>query len=313
MAKIRTATPGRPASVSSGVSRRSMPASTPQAITDVAKPVMVCAAMSAHFCVGAVMMMRVPTMGKASANVSMISTPLILSFDMTPVRGRATWPRAEARSACRPCPPSSTPPWGRTIKQVPLPAQAREYARPSRVSNRLPRRALLFRLVVLDIGEAHVVGRGAFQRAALKRRLPVHHVLDLLGEREILVGDALGGVVHQPDLDPGIGGGVVGMMPGGLGEMADGIDHHQRALPAVGLVFASDPAAFKIPMRQVLLEPLLDLGIGVSSLRSCHQGDLLKKCGAVLYSQAYPRGFEPTMEEALRSACTGADRVAASP
>ena len=158
MAKSRTATSGRPSSVWSGVSSRSMPASAPQAITDVAKPVMVCAAMSAHFCVGAVMMMRVPTMGKASANVSMISTPLIFSFDMTPVRGRATWPRAEARSARRPCPPSSTPPWGRTIKQVPLPAQAREYARPSRVSNRLPRRALLLRLVVLDIGEAHVVG-----------------------------------------------------------------------------------------------------------------------------------------------------------
>jgi hypothetical protein len=30
------------------------------------------------------MMMRVPTMGKASANVSTISTPLIVSLDMAP-------------------------------------------------------------------------------------------------------------------------------------------------------------------------------------------------------------------------------------
>ena len=84
MAKISTATPGRPSSVSSAGTSRSMPASTPQAITEVAKPVMVWAAISAHFCVGAVMMMRVPTMGKASANVSTISTPLIFNLAMTP-------------------------------------------------------------------------------------------------------------------------------------------------------------------------------------------------------------------------------------
>jgi len=59
-------------------------AEAPQAITEVAKPVMVWAAISAHFCVGAVMMMRVPTMGKASANVSTISTPLIFNLVMTP-------------------------------------------------------------------------------------------------------------------------------------------------------------------------------------------------------------------------------------
>jgi hypothetical protein len=45
---------------------------------------MVVAAISAHFCVGAVMMIRVPTMGKASANVSMISTPLIFNLAMAP-------------------------------------------------------------------------------------------------------------------------------------------------------------------------------------------------------------------------------------
>ena len=84
MAKSSTATPGRPSSVSSAGTSRSMPASAPQAITEVAKPVMVRAAISAHFSVGAVMMMRVPTMGKASANVSTISTPLIFSLAMTP-------------------------------------------------------------------------------------------------------------------------------------------------------------------------------------------------------------------------------------
>ena len=48
MVNSSTATPGRPSIVSSGDSVRSMPASAPQAITEVANPVMVRAAISAH-------------------------------------------------------------------------------------------------------------------------------------------------------------------------------------------------------------------------------------------------------------------------
>src|SRR5680860_1654862 len=57
--------------------------SAPQAITEVAKPVMVRAEISAHSMVGAVMMIRVPTMGKASANVSTMVTPLTFSSGMS--------------------------------------------------------------------------------------------------------------------------------------------------------------------------------------------------------------------------------------
>ena len=89
MVNSSTATPGRPSSVSSGDSVRSMPASAPQAITEVAKPVMVRAAISAHSSDGAVMMIRVPTMGKASAKVSTMMTPLIFNSAM----GKSGWTR----------------------------------------------------------------------------------------------------------------------------------------------------------------------------------------------------------------------------
>ena len=82
MVKSSTATPGRPSSVSSVESVRSMPASAPQAITEVANPVMVRAEIRAHSRVGAVMMIRVPTMGKASAKVSTMVTPLTLRLAM---------------------------------------------------------------------------------------------------------------------------------------------------------------------------------------------------------------------------------------
>src|SRR5215470_9768253 len=52
--------------------------------------------------------------------------------------------------------------------------------------------------VVFDIGEALILVGRTFERAALAARLPRDHVLDLLRQLEILVGDALGGVVLQP-------------------------------------------------------------------------------------------------------------------
>src|SRR5260370_30004186 len=56
------------------------------------------------------------------------------------------------------------------------------------------------------------------------------------------------------------------MVPGSLGEMADRVDHHQRALPAGGPVFAPDPAVLEIPMRQFGSEALPDLVLSVSPL-----------------------------------------------
>jgi hypothetical protein len=55
------------------------------------------------------------------------------------------------------------------------------------------------------------------------------------------------------------------MMPGGLGEMTDRVDHHQRSFPTVGAVLAANPAAFQIPVRQFLPEALFDLFIGVGA------------------------------------------------
>ena len=56
-----------------------MPASQPQAITEVAKPVAVVAAWRAHSGLAAVMTRRVARMPKASAKVSSMATPSMLS------------------------------------------------------------------------------------------------------------------------------------------------------------------------------------------------------------------------------------------
>src|SRR5680860_1654863 len=62
-------------------------------MTGFATSVIACGAeISAHSMVGAVMMIRVPTMGKASANVSTIVTPLTFSSGMS----ARTWNRREA-------------------------------------------------------------------------------------------------------------------------------------------------------------------------------------------------------------------------
>src|SRR5262249_54746589 len=61
------------------------------------------------------------------------------------------------------------------------------------------------RSIVLDVSEALVGRRRPFERASLLGRLPLDDVLDLSRQLEILVGDALRGVVHQPHFDPGVG------------------------------------------------------------------------------------------------------------
>ena len=67
--KTNNETPGLPSGVSLGLKTDSIPASQPQAITDVAKPVKEFAASSAHFFEYAVTISLEAFIGKASANV----------------------------------------------------------------------------------------------------------------------------------------------------------------------------------------------------------------------------------------------------
>src|SRR6202161_2657037 len=114
-------------------------------------------------------------------------------------------------------------------------------------------------VVVPDIGESLISRRRPFERAALLAGTPRDEVLDLARKFEVLVGDPLGAMVLQLHLDPGVGRGDIGMMPGGLREVADRVDHHQRALPAGGAKSPSDPAVFVAPMGKLVFEPRLDL------------------------------------------------------
>src|SRR5208282_3998997 len=56
------------------------------------------------------------------------------------------------------------------------------------------------------------------------------------------------------------------MVPGGLCEVADRVDHHQRPLPARGAKSPSDPAVFVMPVRKLAAEPRLDLVWLISAL-----------------------------------------------
>src|SRR6516165_6568282 len=68
---------------------------------------------------------------------------------------------------------------------------------------------------VIYIGKARIFGC-AFERAAFLARLPEDNVLDLPGEFEILVRDALGRMSPQGNLDRGIGNQEIRMMPSRL-------------------------------------------------------------------------------------------------
>ena len=63
-----------------------MPASHPQPMTEVPKPVMVTAAWRAQRALSAVITTAVARMVKASAKVSSIRTPLTISSRMAPTR-----------------------------------------------------------------------------------------------------------------------------------------------------------------------------------------------------------------------------------
>ncbi len=83
--------PVLPSGVDSEGTGASIPASAGDMMIDVAKPVAVLAAVSAHFSFSAVIMILPAHMGNISAKVSSISTPLCL---MCPVDSVLLWVRA---------------------------------------------------------------------------------------------------------------------------------------------------------------------------------------------------------------------------
>src|SRR3984885_1464727 len=121
-------------------------------------------------------------------------------------------------------------------------------------------------VIVLDIGEALIARRRPFERAALLAGTPRDEIFDLARKFEVLVGNSFRAVVLQFDLDPRVGRGDIRMMPGGLREMADGVDHHQRAFPTRGAKGPPDPAVFVAPMRELALEPRLDFARLIGAL-----------------------------------------------
>src|ERR671919_2240828 len=99
---------------------------------------------------------------------------------------------------------------------------------------------------------------------AVGLRPPQDVVLDLARQGEVLVGDAVARVRLElhPQLAPGHR--QVGVMVGRLGQVADGVDEHERRRPAVGVVLAPQPPAVDVPaVEAVLLDLGLDLLFGV--------------------------------------------------
>src|SRR5262245_29844354 len=64
------------------------------------------------------------------------------------------------------------------------------------------------------------------------------------------------------------------MVPGGLGEVPNRVNHHQRTLPAARLVCSPDPAVLQAPLRQVLLKPCSDLRVGHGFFALCRHNVL---------------------------------------
>ena len=53
------------------------------------------------------------------------------------------------------------------------------------------------------------------------------------------------------------------MVPSGLGQMTNRVDHHERAFPAHRPIGAANPTSFIDPARQFLFEARLDFGFGI--------------------------------------------------
>src|SRR6516225_1540336 len=131
--------------------------------------------------------------------------------------------------------------------------------------------AAALRSVIFQIGETLIRLGRALERTFLLAGPPGHDLLDLAGEREILLGDAFRAMRLQAHLGAPVGGLDVWMVPCSLGEMPDRVHDHQGALPAMRLVDAHDEAAVEPPMRQLGLEALADLRFAESLvLRRCH-------------------------------------------
>ena len=163
----------------------------------------------------------------------------------------------------------------------------------------------------------------AFEALAFLARLPVHDLFDLLGQFEILRRDALGRMRHQPHLDPGIRSGDVGVVPSRLGQMADGVDHHQRALPARRLVCAPDPAVLaasrpegcSVSQALTSASPSLVRVLCSSCPRSCFGRQLgaIEPTYATTASLCWPslQGFQTLESEAPASCRSACDRSGA--
>src|SRR5690242_10577093 len=84
-------------------------------------------------------------------------------------------------------------------------------------------------------------------------------------------------MVLEPHLDRRVGDAQIRMMPRRFGEMPDGVDHHERAPPAVRLVLAADVAALERPMRHIARKPRLDLGLAICAFLRlrCHGATFL--------------------------------------
>ncbi len=102
-----------------------------------------------------------------------------------------------------------------------------------------------------------IVGRSR-QRSILLTRVPVDEVLDTAGEGEVPFGDTGGVVGEKTHVHAAPGEREFRMVPCGLRQVADGIGHHQRALPAFGAIAAAQLAALKRPSGEGGVETTTD-------------------------------------------------------
>src|SRR3954449_12497237 len=133
---------------------------------------------------------------------------------------------------------------GRTYSRTGLPSQVRtgcspsgsfqakpglSAARPTAANSRSAGRACFMVRWGSGFAEDELVRVAGPERAA--GRPPQDHLLDLFGHLEVLVRDPAGrvGLELDPQLAPGDG--QVGVVVGGLANVADGVDGHERLRP----------------------------------------------------------------------------------
>src|SRR5262245_35731742 len=83
------------------------------------------------------------------------------------------------------------------------------------------------------------------------------------------------GLELDPEFSPSDG--QVGVVPGSLAQVADGVGEHEGCRPAVGVVLASQPAVFEVPLAQTgLFDSRLNFGVGIHLGFDFRHGVLLK-------------------------------------